>query len=124
MLERILKRWRSKGGSSYDPCPTLAHHLVHILGACLFGSWISHLSISNDFMISIGVLTSLFIVWIELIQIIGGATVSDSIFDIWQYQCHWAWYFTPITGVIIFSAWLTGYLIMLIKFLDEDGNPV
>lgn len=121
-MNAILKRWKAKGGSSYDPLPTLAHHLVHILAGCLLGTVLQQL-LPSEVAILVATAMTLMVIVAEILQVLGGASVSDSVFDVYQYQPHWAWYWGLDRGLIIFMVWTVGYFILLLTTLDENGNP-
>ena len=123
MIKKILIRWASKGGSSYDPLPTLAHHLVHILGAALFGSTLISLI---PFPLSLGVVivATVAVGLAEVSQEMNGATTSDCIFDIYQWMIMWAYPFGLDTGLVIAGIWAIGYFILLLTLLNDNGDPI
>lgn len=122
LWQDINSRWDADGASSYDPKPTLAHHLLHMLGASLvavvgtdenrLGIWWGWVAMFCT-VVSIGVEYAQTKGWIGKQK----AGLKDSQFDAYQYQIHWIWYSNIYLGLLLFAAFSFGYFQLLRKWV-------
>ena len=121
----ILVRWEANGGSAWDRFPTFIHHLAHILISSLIAVVLVY-KVGVDWEWVAFSLTALGI-FLELFQYLGWigkpANGADSFFDAFQYQSHWIFYWSGWVCLGVFYAFAIFYFWLLLRFVDENGNP-
>ena len=122
-MKAILTRFKANGGSAYDPLPTLAHHLYHMLAASVVALLLRDIIA----WYILGPVLTFIAVGAEYAQYKGWigrnrASASDSLFDAYQYQAHWIWYWPLIGAGTVFAVFAALYFVLLLKLVDENGN--